>query len=488
MARAVSRHPPRGCPRRAIGPEARYEQTEAISLAFVMPCRSCRRASAPCSSCATYAAFAPTRWRTCSTRASSRSTVPSNGQARRRGPRRTIGAAVVRGRADRATGPAGGGCGARRGELAALKVRDLEGRVLYICRNISGSRTATTPKSHQYRSLTPGRATVELSRAHVERWPPRARERALCFSGRSSVRTTIPSSDGSNSVITALSSWSGPAAHSRDLGPQPVECRRRHPAGDHLSVGAWPLGGDPRQHRRPQLVLGVPIRGRGHGGERVCDLQGPGHHPIVVDDLVSEPEAHCLRPGVQRGSQHDLVGVDPAPVPQHLEGAHRERHAHPLMAATIGTGAPKTVSNMSASAGRKRSPYSVPPSTTRRRSTPAENTAPVPVRTTAPAWPASSPTRAVTAATSSMSIAFTLPCARRSRWTGPSTSCSSIALLLEDEAPAVSLRDASGRAPCDARYRSARPEGSRECPVRPRPAAPLRTPPGRRPRRRRGRR
>src|SRR5918994_528856 len=33
---AVSRHPPRRCPRRAIGPEARYEQTEANSLAFVI--------------------------------------------------------------------------------------------------------------------------------------------------------------------------------------------------------------------------------------------------------------------------------------------------------------------------------------------------------------------------------------------------------------------------------------------------------------------
>ena len=61
--------------------------------------------------------------------------------------------------------------GARRGELAALKVGDLEGRVLHICRNISGPSTVTTPKSHQYRSLTLGKASVELWRAHVERWP-----------------------------------------------------------------------------------------------------------------------------------------------------------------------------------------------------------------------------------------------------------------------------------------------------------------------------
>lgn len=39
--------------------------------------------------------------------------------------------------------------GARRGEMAALKIGDLEGRVLHICRNISGGSTLTTPKSHQ---------------------------------------------------------------------------------------------------------------------------------------------------------------------------------------------------------------------------------------------------------------------------------------------------------------------------------------------------
>jgi integrase len=65
--------------------------------------------------------------------------------------------------------------GARRGELAALKIGDLEARVLHICRNISGPSTVTTPKSHQYRSLTLGQATVELWRAHLERWPGRAR-------------------------------------------------------------------------------------------------------------------------------------------------------------------------------------------------------------------------------------------------------------------------------------------------------------------------
>lgn len=71
---------------------------------------------------------------------------------------------------------------ARRGELAALKVGDLDGRVLHICRNISGPCTVTTPKSHQYRSLTLGQVTVELWHAHVERWPVRTRGGDWLFS------------------------------------------------------------------------------------------------------------------------------------------------------------------------------------------------------------------------------------------------------------------------------------------------------------------
>lgn len=46
--------------------------------------------------------------------------------------------------------------------------------MLHICRNISGPSRVTTPKSHQYRSLTLGQATVERWRVHVERWPARA--------------------------------------------------------------------------------------------------------------------------------------------------------------------------------------------------------------------------------------------------------------------------------------------------------------------------
>jgi integrase len=81
--------------------------------------------------------------------------------------------------------------GARRGELAALKVGDLDGRVLHICRNISGPSTVTTPKSHQYRSLTLGRATAELWHAHLERWPAVARDRDWLFAPKPSRATFL---------------------------------------------------------------------------------------------------------------------------------------------------------------------------------------------------------------------------------------------------------------------------------------------------------
>ena len=64
-----------------LGPEARYEQTESISLAFGTALRFCRLASWPSSSCGTSSDSTPTKWLTCSTRRSNRSTALSNGRA-----------------------------------------------------------------------------------------------------------------------------------------------------------------------------------------------------------------------------------------------------------------------------------------------------------------------------------------------------------------------------------------------------------------------
>src|SRR5919106_6575582 len=55
-----------------LGPEARYEQAESISLAFVTALQILRLARSPCSSCATFSGSTPTRSPTCWTRPSTR--------------------------------------------------------------------------------------------------------------------------------------------------------------------------------------------------------------------------------------------------------------------------------------------------------------------------------------------------------------------------------------------------------------------------------
>ena len=59
--------------------------------------------------------------------------------------------------------------GARRGELAALRFGDLDGRVLTIERGVSGEQVGPT-KTKQTRRLTLGRTTVELWRASEAAW------------------------------------------------------------------------------------------------------------------------------------------------------------------------------------------------------------------------------------------------------------------------------------------------------------------------------
>jgi integrase len=63
--------------------------------------------------------------------------------------------------------------GARRGELAALRFGDLDGRVLTIERGISGEEVGPT-KTKQVRRLTLGRSTVELWRVSEAAWRRRA--------------------------------------------------------------------------------------------------------------------------------------------------------------------------------------------------------------------------------------------------------------------------------------------------------------------------
>jgi integrase len=59
--------------------------------------------------------------------------------------------------------------GARRGELAALRFSDLDGRVLTIERGVSGERVGPT-KTKQVRRLTVGRTTAKLWRSSESTW------------------------------------------------------------------------------------------------------------------------------------------------------------------------------------------------------------------------------------------------------------------------------------------------------------------------------
>lgn len=60
--------------------------------------------------------------------------------------------------------------GARRGELAALRMADLEGRVLRIERSISGGELGST-KTKRTRRITVGKTAVEMLRTHMNEFP-----------------------------------------------------------------------------------------------------------------------------------------------------------------------------------------------------------------------------------------------------------------------------------------------------------------------------
>ena len=60
--------------------------------------------------------------------------------------------------------------GARRGELAALRIADVEGRVLRIERGVSGGELGST-KTKRSRRITLGKTTVEMIRAHTNEFP-----------------------------------------------------------------------------------------------------------------------------------------------------------------------------------------------------------------------------------------------------------------------------------------------------------------------------
>jgi integrase len=64
-------------------------------------------------------------------------------------------------------------CGARRGELAALRLSDLDGRVLTIERSLSAGVLDAT-KSGRTQRVTLGSGTAEMIRRHFSAWASRA--------------------------------------------------------------------------------------------------------------------------------------------------------------------------------------------------------------------------------------------------------------------------------------------------------------------------
>jgi len=62
-------------------------------------------------------------------------------------------------------------CGARRGELAVLRLSDLDGRVLTIERSLSAGFLGPT-KSGRTRRVTLGSGTADMIRHHFQAWCP----------------------------------------------------------------------------------------------------------------------------------------------------------------------------------------------------------------------------------------------------------------------------------------------------------------------------
>lgn len=106
----------------------------------------------------------------------------------------------------------------------------------------------TTPKSHQYRSLTLGRASVELWRAHVERWPARARGGDWLFAP-SQARVTFVQPRGLAARFERLRDFAGV--------PDAALHRLRHTVAVILVAEGKLLAA---QHRLGHRDLSTPLR------------------------------------------------------------------------------------------------------------------------------------------------------------------------------------------------------------------------------------
>jgi integrase len=99
-------------------------------------------------------------------------------------------------------------CGARRGELAALRLPDLDGRVLTIERSLSAGVLGST-KSGRTRRVTLGSGTAEMIRRHVQAWAARTEPEQDWLFSRSPRRSGYMSAGALSRRLTRLGPASG---------------------------------------------------------------------------------------------------------------------------------------------------------------------------------------------------------------------------------------------------------------------------------------
>jgi integrase len=138
-------------------------------------------------------------------------------------------------------------CGARRGELAVLRLSDLDGRVLTIERSLSAGVLGAT-KSGRTRRVTLGTGTADMIQRHFHDWAARMQPQQDWLFSPSPRRSAYLTADALSHRLTRLASASGvehPALH-----------RQRHSVATYLVDKGRLLKAQARLgHRDPATTL-----------------------------------------------------------------------------------------------------------------------------------------------------------------------------------------------------------------------------------------
>lgn len=128
--------------------------------------------------------------------------------------------------------------GARRGELAALRHSDLDGRVLTIERSLSSGVLGPT-KSGRSRRMTLGSATADMIRGHFHAWAARVDPEQDWLFSPSPRRSTHLTADALSHRLTRLAL---PAGVEHAALPPPSGTTRMPP---HSTTPTWPTNSTP---------------------------------------------------------------------------------------------------------------------------------------------------------------------------------------------------------------------------------------------------